>query len=149
MNSRKIKCIIIFLVILTGITALFHLRTREEITKAHVVIKYEDTKITLAMNELEYEEVKGIRINGKGEEIPINAPGISLQKLLNDASIIDYSKLTVISTDSYSAELSFQEIQNENKAFLLHEEEDELRLVVFGDKNSKRSVSHVAQIIVE
>lgn len=36
----------------------------------------------------------------------------------------------------------------EKKAYLLLQEE-ELRLVVFGDENSKRSVSNVKQIVVE
>lgn len=36
----------------------------------------------------------------------------------------------------------------EEKVYLLLQEE-ELRLVVFGDENSKRSVSNVKQIVVE
>ena len=47
------------------------------------------------------------------------------------------------------SESNVEEVKNDPKAYLLHEEEGKLRLVVFGDKNSKRSVSNVVQIVVE
>ena len=42
-----------------------------------------------------------------------------------------------------------EEVEEDSKAFLIMEEEKELRLVVFGDENSKRSVSNVVRIVVE
>ena len=51
----------------------------------------------------------------------------------------------MVSDDSYSAEVHADEAENAH--FLL--EEGTLRLIVFGDSNSKRSVSDVKQIIVE
>ncbi len=62
--------------------------------------------------------------------------------------ITGYSKVSVVSDDSYSAELTADEVKEDGKVYLLNEE-DSLRLVVFGDENSKRSVSNVVQIVVE
>ena len=56
--------------------------------------------------------------------------------------------MIIFSDDSYSAQLTKEEIEEENRVYLLMDE-DSLRLVVFGDKNSKRSVSNVVQIEVE
>ena len=57
---------------------------------------------------------------------------------------------SVVADDSYSAEITAEEMGNAVEAYLIQEEgESRLRLIVFGDKDSKRSVSNVAQIIVE
>ena len=78
----------------------------------------------------------------------MEAAGILLRKLLEEKNIEEYSQVTVVSDDSYSAKIAAEEIKEEEKAYLLLQEE-ELRLVVFGDENSKRSVSNVKQIVVE
>ena len=56
--------------------------------------------------------------------------------------------MTVVSDDSYTADLTAEEVAESGKAYLLLEQ-PYLRLVVFGDQNSKRRVSNVVQIIVE
>ena len=97
---------------------------------------------------LDFEPVSGVRVNGKGESIPVEGQGISVKDLLESKKIASYSKVTVLSNDSYAAELAAEEITEDGKAYLMLDEE-ELRLIVFGDSNSKRSVSNVVQIIVE
>lgn len=62
--------------------------------------------------------------------------------------VVSYSKVTVISDDSYAADLTAEDVKEDGKAYLMLDEE-EIRLIVFGDPNSKRSVSNVVQIIVE
>lgn len=74
--------------------------------------------------------------------------GILIKDILDANDISEYVKVTVVSDDAYSAELSAEEVSEAGKAYLLYEEE-ELRLVVFGDENSKRSVSNLVEIIVE
>lgn len=59
-----------------------------------------------------------------------------------------YTNVTVISDDSYSADLSAEEIAEEGTACLLLDA-GYLRLVISGDSNSKRSVSNVIQVIAE
>lgn len=88
----------------------------------------------------------GTRTNGKGEEIQVNAPGISVKQLLEQYSVSADQGLTVIADDGYSATLKAEEISS-GQAFLILED-DTVRLVVFGDSNSKRSVSNVKQLMV-
>ena len=123
--------------------------TREQVTEGTVQLIYGEKTYELEISELEYEKVTGTRRNGKGEEILVESSGILLKDVLERKGIVEYSKVKVVSDDSYSAELTAEEVENDTKAYLLHEKEGELRLVVFGDTNSKRSVSNVVQIIVE
>ena len=107
--------------------------------EAHHFVKYQD---------LTLEHVEGVRVNGKGEEIPVVGNGILLSALLESLNITDYTQVVVTSADAYSVTVTLEEILEEAKVYLLLEE-DGLRLVVFGDSNSKRSVTGVAQITVE
>ena len=89
-------------------------------------------------------------MNGKGEEKIVEASGILLKNVLEGVGITEYSKVSVVADDSYSAEITAEEMADDAKAYLIQEEgEARLRLIVFGDKDSKRSVSNVAQMIVE
>ena len=108
-----------------------------------------DQSISLDISKFDYQQVSGIRMNGKGEEIPVEGLGVAIKDVLTQAKVNEYELVRVISDDSYSAEISAEEVADSTKAFLLLDEENELRLVVFGDTNSKRSVSNVVQIVVE
>ena len=89
-------------------------------------------------------------MNGKGEEKTVEASGILLKNVLEGVGITEYDKVSVVAEDSYSADITAEEMGNAVEAYLIQEEgESRLRLIVFGDKDSKRSVSNVAQIIVE
>ena len=149
MKARKAIILVTVLIVLTAILAVIHLSRREEVPENTLQISVKGESITVDIEKLEYEQVIGVRVNGKGEEIPIDAPGISVNELLTQEKISDYSKVSVVEDDSYSAELTAEEVREDGKAFLLNEEEGSLRLVVLGDENSKRSVSNVVQIIVE
>lgn len=81
--------------------------------------------------------------NGAGSSGPCE-----LKDLLESEKIDSYSNVTVISDDSYHAELTAEEVAEEGRAYLMLQDE-ELRLIVFGDSNSKRSVSNVVQIVIE
>ncbi|MBQ8804223.1 MAG: hypothetical protein IJZ53_11355 [Tyzzerella sp.] len=148
MKSRKAIILGVVLIILTAIAAVIHLSTREEVPENAVQISANDKTYTIDIKKLNYEQVEGIRVNGKGEEIPVEGAGIALKDILAQEKITEYSKVTVVADDSYSAELTAEEIKEDEKVYLLNEEES-LRLIVFGDENSKRSVSNVVQIIVE
>ena len=149
MKKHKVKIFAIVLVIFTMIAALVHLNTREAVAEGTLLISANGDTITVDISKFDYEQVTGTRVNGKGEERTVDAPGIALKNVLAREKIQDYTKVTVVSDDSYSAEITAEEVADGSKAFLIVEEENELRLVVFGDTNSKRSVSNVAQIIVE
>ena len=148
MKKHKALLLILVLVMLTGIAAWFHLSSREEVPEGTVQITAEGGTQRVKLSTLKYEPVSGIRVNGKGESIPVEGEGISVKDLLVSLKISLFSKITVVSDDSYSAELTAEEAAEEGKAYLLLDG-DYLRLVVFGDQNSKRSVSNVVQLIVE
>ena len=149
MKTHKVKIFVIVLFSLTIMVALIHLNTRETITEGTLLISVQENSVTVDISKLEYKQVTGIRMNGKGEEITVDALGISLKDVLEKANVQNYTKVIVFSDDSYSAEILAEEIEEDAKAFLIVEEEKTLRLVVFGDTNSKRSVSNVVQIVVE
>lgn len=148
MKTSKALALILVLVLLTGIAAWMHLSTREEVTEGTVQVTIDGHVQTLKLSELSYEAVSGVRVNGKGESIPVEGEGISVKALLASQEAASYTKVTVVSDDSYSAQLSAEEVAEDGKAYLMLDEEY-LRLVVFGDSNSKRSVSNVVQVIVE
>ena len=148
MKSHKALAIILVLALLTGAAAWFHLSSREEVTEGTVQITVDGGTQTIKLADLNYEPVSGVRVNGKGESIPVEGEGISVKDLLETQKIASCTKVTVISDDTYSAELTAEEIAEDGKAYLLLDDAY-LRLVVFGDHNSKRSVSKVVQIIVE
>lgn len=148
MKTRKALIIVIVLAVLTGIAAIMHLSTREKVAEGSVQIAYNDETYSLNQEELDYVQVSGVRVNGKGEEKPVEGQGILLKDILAEYEITEYENVTIISDDSYSAEVSFAEVSEDGKVYLMYEEE-ELRLIVFGDVNSKRSVSNVVQIVVE
>lgn len=147
----KKKRIIIFAAILmaiTLITVFVHLNTREEVAENTLQISVGDEVYSVNVEELEFESITGTYVTGKGEEREVEAPGILIKDILEENGITDYSEVTVIADDSYSARITEEEIKEETKAYLL-KEEDSLRLIVFGDENSKRNVKNVVEIVVE
>lgn len=148
MKSRKIILFGIVLLVLTGLFGFLYLNSREDIPENSISMVYKDKTYLVDIDKLEYKQIIGIRVNGKGEEIKIDADGIELKDLFVDEEITGYSIVTLEADDSYIANVSAKEVNESNKVCLL-KEENTLRLVVFGDKNSKRSVSNIVKIIIE
>lgn len=148
MKKYGITACICILVLITGITAWLHLSSREDIAPGTLLITVDGRSHTVALSDLNCGQVSGVRVNGKGESIPVDGLGIALKDLLSPSISGSFSKVTVVADDSYSATLTAEEVNEDSKAYLLLQE-DGARLVVFGDENSKRSISGVVQIIVE
>ena len=149
MKKYKVIIFTVVLILLTVAAAVIHLNTREVVAEGSLLLIAGDKEITLDLSEFAYEQVTGIRVNGKGEEIPVEGFGVAVKEVLAQAKVAEYERIKVISDDAYQAEISAEEVEDGTKAFLILDEEKKLRLVVFGDTNSKRSVSNVAQIVVE
>lgn len=148
MKSKKIKILLAIAVIFAIVFTVLHLNSREEVPEHALQINAGDETYLVDIEKLEYEQVIGTRVNGKGEEIPIDGQGILLREILKQNNISEFHKVEILADDSYKVEVTEEEIQEDGKVYLLYEESS-LRLVVFGDKNSKRSVSNVVQIMVE
>ena len=149
---RKCKAWIIvgILFVMTAIAAVVHLSTRDEVPEGAIEVGTGEEVQIVDITALDYEHVSGTRVNGKGEEIQIEAQGIYFGTFLEEADITEYETVSVVADDAYSAELTATEIADGIEVYLIQEEgEERLRLVVFDEKDSKRSVSNVAQVIVE
>ena len=144
----KLKIWIAILVVLTVLFAMVHLNTREEVAENTLQLVMGDETIRIDISKLEFVQVSGVRVNGKGEEVSIEAPGILVKDVLEQENITEFQKVTVMADDSYQAEVTAEEVFADDKVYFLYEEES-LRLIVFGDENSKRSVSNVVQITIE
>ena len=142
MKNRKLIILTFVLLILAAAFAVLHLSSRETVAENSVQLSADGKIHEISLSDLSLTAISGTRVNGKGEQIPVDGMGISLTELLKKYNVSAYSKVTVVSDDSYSAEVSADEAENAN--FLV--EDGQLRLVVFGDSDSKRSVSNVKQI---
>ncbi|WP_298029557.1 hypothetical protein [uncultured Dysosmobacter sp.] len=132
-------------ILLTGVVACVHLATRTSTEEGQIQIMYEEKTVSVSLTELELHPVQGSISNAKGETFEIDAMGFPLEELLASAGVTSYETVSVIADDEYYAELTFAELHGEREVYLLEEEEG-ARLIVFGDANSKRNVSHVARI---
>lgn len=148
MKKHKALIFVIILAVLTGIAAIVHLNTRETVPEHAVAVSYEDETVYVDLDSLTYEHVSGVRINGKGEEKKVEGQGILVKDMLANLQILDYDTISIVSDDSYTAEVTAPEVSEDDKVYLMYEEE-ELRLIVFGDTDSKRSVSNVVKIDVQ
>ena len=81
-KTYKTLALILVLVILTGIATWFHLSSREEVAEGTTQLTIDKHKQTVKLDALNYEPVSGVRVNGKGETIPVEGKGISVKALL-------------------------------------------------------------------
>ena len=149
MKKNRLFILAIILIAITAVAAVMHLSTREEVAKGQLKIKVHGEEKTMDLKDLSYETLSGVRVNGKGEEIPMEGNGIQMKNLLKTLGVENFEKVQVLADDSYTAEVNEAEISEDGKVCLFLQEEGGIRLVVFGDENSKRSVSDVVQLIVE
>ena len=91
-------------------------------------------------------------VGGKGQEKDVDEIGISLKDAISKSGLgkAGFTKARVVSSDEFAAEISFDEINEDGKAYLAKQQEDDgstiARLYVFGDSDSKRQVKNVVRI---
>lgn len=108
-----------------------HLTTLAPETEGEILLNGETVKIS----ELDMLDITGTVVNAKGEKTQISANGIPLARLTD-------GDVTVKASDSYSAVIRADE---SDKAYLIADGNG-LRLVVFGDSDSKRNVKNVTEV---
>ncbi len=123
------------LVLLTAVFAVIHLTTRTSDIDGEILVNGESVKIA----DLQMSTVEGTVVNGKGEEKQIDSQGLPLSQVCTE----EFETVTVTASDEYHAVVAADEIQN---AYLILDDEGNLRLIVFGDENSKRDVKNVVRI---
>lgn len=137
------------LLVLTAALAVIHLGSRTAVPEETLRVEAGGKTVELALSELTPQAVHGVVVNGKGEERTVDAQGAPLSQVLAQAGVTQYLQVTVVADDEYSAVVTAEEIEAEDRVFLLLEEGERPRLVVFGDSNSKRNVSGVIRLVAE
>lgn len=148
-KAEPVKIMIIVLVLLTAIVAVFYLTTRPTVPENTLRIETGSQVIELPLERLEFSPVRGMVVNGKGEERTVDAQGVLLSEILREAGIEEFSEVTVTAEDAYNASVTAEEAAAPDRVYLIRQDEGGLRLIVFGDSNSKRSVSDVAFLSVK
>lgn len=147
-KEKSAKIAIIALVLLTAIVAIVYLSTRPATPEGTLRIEKGGQVIELPLERLKMIPVRGTVVNGKGEERAIDAQGILLDRVLREAGIPEFAEVTVTADDAYNAVVTAEEIAEPDRVYLIRQDEGGLRLIVFGDSNSKRSVSDVVSLSV-
>ena len=148
-KMEPVKIAIIVLVLITAIVAIFYMTTRPTASEGTLRIENGGQVIERPLERLTFASVHGTTVNGKGEERVIDAQGVLLSEVLREAGISDFSEVTVTADDAYNAVVTAEEIAKPDRVYLIRQDEGGLRLIVFGDSNSKRSVSDVASLSVK
>ena len=151
MKKNKLTIIILaVLVVVTAVLTTIHLTTRQQADENGLQIVRQGKTTVISLDKLPLTAVHGTTVNGKGETQTVDGEGIALSDLLTHAkiSLDSFAQVQVVSDDEYTATLQRDEVCEEDKAYLLMDEET-LRLIVFGDKDSKRKVKNVVRLILE
>ena len=148
-KAEPIKIALIVLVLVTAIVAIFYLTTRPAASEGALRIENGGQVMELPLERLEFVPVHGTTVNGKGEERTIDAQGVLLSEVLREAGISELAEVTVTADDAYNAAVTAEEIAEPDRVYLIQQDGGGLRLIVFGDSNSKRSVSNVASLSVK
>ena len=148
MKKKPLFWLIAAVVVLTAVLAVVHLTGREAPARGSVLIKAGDRTLSVSEKDLSFVPVEGTTVNGKGEEKSISGEGVALADVLEKAGVQVPRSVRVVADDEYAAEISAEELAEDGRVWLLRTDEG-YRLIVFGDKNSKRDVKNVARIEVQ
>ena len=149
---KKSTILILILLIITAATACIYLWGRDEPSEGNISILYEGQSSTIDPFSRGLQPVSGTLINGKGEEKEVSESGVPLQDVISLSEIkdVDYRSAKIISSDEYAADLTVEEINEKDRVYLIKDISDDksvsIRLIVFGDPNSKRQVKNVERI---
>ena len=150
-RSRKITLLVLaVLIALTAAVAVIHLSARTEEPEGAIRVECAGESVTVAWDTLELVPVQGQMKTGKGELREIDAQGILLQDLIRAAGFdpADCAGADVAAADSYHAQVSRQELLEEDKVYVIAQETGGFRQIVFGDENSKRNISDLTDVFL-
>ena len=148
-TSKTIKIALAVLLLVTIAAAAVYLLGRAKVPENCIAVDYNGKTYYADLQGMVLTEIHGERVNGKGEVKPVDGMGFTLHTLLTFTLGKDFTCETVTATaaDGFSAEVSMEELQEDNKAVLLLDEESgTMQLIVFGDSDSKRSVKEIEHL---
>lgn len=149
MKLKKKYVLLLTLLVLTALLAAWYLTTRDLVPEHAIRITWAGKTTDLDVTKLTGEPVKGIVVNGKGQESVIDTMGVPLAMVLKETQVdvAAVESVTVTAQDAFSAELTGEEVRTDGKVYLTFDKDD-AALIVFGDTNAKRNVRQVMQIDV-
>lgn len=153
--KKKSLLIVAILVVITAIVAIIYLNGRQDVPAGNLAVITNGSETFVDPFECDEVDVIGTTINGKGEEKEVSETGVTLQSVLELAGVESgsYTTVKVISSDEFAAELTAEEVADSGIAFFIKDTDDDgtesIRLIVFGDSNSKRQVKDVSRIEIE
>lgn len=150
-TKKTILILLAVLLCLTAGLAAAHSITRDKVPAGALLLQHGDRQDYVLLEKLPMEEISGVIRNGKGEEMELQEQGVALSAVLRSAGIDSAAvqTLSAVAEDEFSAELSGEEVNEPGKAFLAKDKDGSMKLIVFGDSNSKRNVRNVVKLIVQ
>ena len=142
---KKKLWLIATLLIITSALVCIYLYNRDTTKPGELMIKSPSGTVTLTLSDVKLSHVTGEIKNKKGEVKSIDSEGFALADVPALAGVSDYQSVSVYADDEYSASLTKDEVSS---AWLI-KSDDALRLIVFGDDNSKRDVKNVVRIEIQ
>lgn len=144
-KTRFTWILIAALLVVTALTAAWHLTTRTQVAENALLIRSNGIEQTLSIGELSLVSVQGEISNAKGEVRAIDAQGVAVADVLRAANVSpeSLSRLTVTAADAYSATLTAEDILQDANAWFILQDEGGVQMIVFSDSNSKRNVRNV------
>ena len=133
--------IIVLLVVLAG-TVWWYLGSRSETPENAITLVKNGKEELVDISKLSLTSFSGTTVNGKGEEKNVSGEGIKLADVISTS---DFTEVSVIADDAYSATVKKEDMDNA----WLQIEEGTARLIVLGDSDSKRNVKNVVRIEVK
>jgi len=147
-SKNKLPIIMTCLAALVVVLAIIHFATRTKVPEGAVSVETDGKISYLVLTDIPTSHVEGEIVNGKGDIKSIDGEGIRLEDALALVGVTNPKRVTAVADDEYNAVIEGNEIAHDAQVYLLVED-GEGRLVVFGDPNSKRNVSHLTRLVVE
>lgn len=146
--KKRMIWVLVGILLLTTVVAVVHLSTREKAVEGQLLVSCGGKETALEIGKLDLQSVQGTISNAKGETREIDAMGVPVAAVLEEAGTAKFSTVTVVADDEYRADLSAAEAEDEQNVFFILQEDGGLQLIVFTDNNSKRNVSNVVRMEV-
>ena len=162
MNRKKITIMAAIAAVLIIIAVILAVTVRGRAPeKPGLIIESGGKTVIVSWEDIDKDAFTGEIVNGKGEVSNHEYRGTELYELFsaNGIEIKADTKITAVSEDNYSAELTGAEVMTYGRVYAAVSCDQKMienidggqggQLVVYGDTNAKRQVRYLKTIIIE
>lgn len=144
MKKKTLLIILAVLVVLAAVLAVVVSNGQPKKRASEVIITAEGTNVTYDLKTLDLTDIKASVTRANGKTLEIDAKGMELKYLLK--GFAKYDKVKVSAGDSYSAELTYEEINKDADVYVILGDGGKPRLIILSDADAKRDVKDVLTI---